>query len=233
MAKQSDDATSLKRLSGGSWQSRDGRFTIEQQSGRWVVVDAEQTDDLGLPRIRGPYPSLKVARASVEEVREEPAGESPLAGRIREAKSRPQPKAAGTARTTRAGRAKTEAEAPPEPAWLANLSAADGDRARQLIRDLEAAGLPDGPALVRRDVADGSPAVAEALLLTAIARRVRNLRGKGPAEAVADVVSWMTTHARDPELPMRLPGWRVVEDGPAARQVEVTRKELLAALEKD
>lgn len=38
----------LKRLGGGRWGSRDGRFMIESESGRWVVVDGEQTDELGL-----------------------------------------------------------------------------------------------------------------------------------------------------------------------------------------
>ena len=36
MAKPTDDA--LKRLGGGRWQTRDERFTIEPQSGTWVVV---------------------------------------------------------------------------------------------------------------------------------------------------------------------------------------------------
>ena len=42
-AKDADGA--LKRLGGGRWQTRDGRFTIEPQGGAWVVVDAEQSDD--------------------------------------------------------------------------------------------------------------------------------------------------------------------------------------------
>ena len=56
-----DDAP-LKRLGGGRWQTRDERFTIEPQSGTWVVVDAEQTDDFGMPLVRGPFPSLTSRR---------------------------------------------------------------------------------------------------------------------------------------------------------------------------
>ena len=49
-----DKDGSLKRLGGGRWQTRDERFTIEPQSGTWVVVDGEQTDDLGLALVRQP-----------------------------------------------------------------------------------------------------------------------------------------------------------------------------------
>src|SRR4249920_3306220 len=73
MAKATEDDGSLKRLGGGRWQTRDDRFTIEPQSGTWVVVDAEQTDDLGLPLVRGPFGSLNAARAAIETARETPA----------------------------------------------------------------------------------------------------------------------------------------------------------------
>ena len=65
MAKAKDDDESLKRLGGGRWQTRDERFTIEPQSGTWVVVDGEQTDDLGLPLIRGPFGSLGAAKEAI------------------------------------------------------------------------------------------------------------------------------------------------------------------------
>ena len=55
MAKVTGKDEGLKRLGGGRWQTRDERFTIEPQSGTWVLVDAEQTDDLGLPLVRGPF----------------------------------------------------------------------------------------------------------------------------------------------------------------------------------
>lgn len=61
MAKPTAPDASLERLGGGRWQTRDERFTIEPQSGTWVVVDAEATDELGLPLVRGPFPSLTAA----------------------------------------------------------------------------------------------------------------------------------------------------------------------------
>jgi len=71
-------AEPLKRLGGGRWQTRDGRFTIEPGDGRWSVVDAEQTDELGLQRVRGPFGSLTDAKAAIAQVRDQPAPTSPL-----------------------------------------------------------------------------------------------------------------------------------------------------------
>src|SRR6478736_5026112 len=88
-AKKQEDDRSLKRLGGGRWQTRDERFTIEPQSGTWVLVDAEQTDDLGLPLVRGPFRSLTDAKAAVQAARGTAAPESPLAGRVNEAGTRP------------------------------------------------------------------------------------------------------------------------------------------------
>ncbi len=72
----------LKRLGGGRWQTRDERFTIEPQSGTWVVVDAEQTDDLGLPLVRGPFGSLTAAKDAIEAARGAAAVASPLEARV-------------------------------------------------------------------------------------------------------------------------------------------------------
>lgn len=56
------EGEALKRLGGGRWKTADDRFTIEPQSGSWVVLDAMQTDDLGLALVRGPFRSLSPAR---------------------------------------------------------------------------------------------------------------------------------------------------------------------------
>jgi hypothetical protein len=76
-----DDAP-LKRLGGGRWQTRDERFTIEPQSGTWVVVDGEQTDELGLPLVRGPFASLTSAKAAIAGARADGPAASPLAAQI-------------------------------------------------------------------------------------------------------------------------------------------------------
>ena len=90
-----DDTSSLRRLAGRGWQTRDGRFTIETASGTWSVVDEEQTDDLGLPLVRGPFRSLTEAKAAIEEARTSEPARSTLAKRPSAAvETAPTPKAA-------------------------------------------------------------------------------------------------------------------------------------------
>lgn len=59
----------LKRESAGSYRTADGRFTVEQTSSGWLVQDAEQANELGLPLTRGPYPTLDGARAGILDAR--------------------------------------------------------------------------------------------------------------------------------------------------------------------
>ena len=149
VAKKTDDDQSLKRLGGGRWQTRDERFTIEPQSGTWVLVDAEQTDDLGLQLVRGPFRSLTDAKAAVAAARGSPlrrvaarrarqgGGDASPAnaakGNGKRATSGAQP-ATGRARPSRPTRA--EPEPPPEPRWLRDLAPRDRGRARRLIERL-------------------------------------------------------------------------------------------------
>lgn len=88
-----DDAP-LKRLGGGRWQTRDERFTIEPQSGTWVVVDGEQTDDLGMALVRGPFPSLTAAKDAIASARSSAPAASPLAERIERRRQAPPTKPA-------------------------------------------------------------------------------------------------------------------------------------------
>jgi GNAT superfamily N-acetyltransferase len=81
MARKPDrafDPSALKRASAGSYRTLDGRFTVEQASGRWLVLDEEQLDDLGLPLTRGPFATLDAAKAAITEARERPAPTSQL-----------------------------------------------------------------------------------------------------------------------------------------------------------
>src|SRR5262245_22211088 len=104
-----DDAAdeSLKRLGGGRWQTRDERFTIEPQSGTWAVVDAEETDDLGLPLVRGPFRSLTDAKAAIAGARSSEAPASPLAGRIERGGTEAPPAPASSKRASGSAATKT------------------------------------------------------------------------------------------------------------------------------
>ena len=97
----------LKRLGGGRWETRDGRFQIEPQSGTWVIVDTTQTNEFGLPLVRGPFGSLGAAKEAIEEARTEGPAESPLAERIEEVKRRPpEPEKPKAAKPAKAGRSR-------------------------------------------------------------------------------------------------------------------------------
>jgi ribosomal protein S18 acetylase RimI-like enzyme len=129
----------LKREAAGRYVSADGRFTVEQSSGRWMTVDAEETDDLGLPLVRGPFATLDEARDAIEAARTEPRPASDLASR---AAARPRSKPAGArgrgaqgaapSRSTGGRGAKTPAK-PREPVLaLREYESADGDALRAL-----------------------------------------------------------------------------------------------------
>lgn len=67
------DREKLKRERAGTYVTADGRFTVEQSSSGWLVLDAEQTDELGLPRARGPFGTLDDARDAIADARSAPA----------------------------------------------------------------------------------------------------------------------------------------------------------------
>jgi len=58
----------LIRDRAGSYHSEDERFTVEND-GRWNVRDDQEHDELGLPRVLGPFATLDAARAAIAEAR--------------------------------------------------------------------------------------------------------------------------------------------------------------------
>lgn len=228
-AKAADDS-SLKRLGGGRWQTRDERFTIEPQSGTWALVDAEQTDELGLPLVRGPFRSLTDAKAAIAEARTGGPAASPLEERLAEAKRRPATtgETAGTRRGAKKKRAgaheRSEPAEPEPPAWLGELAPAARARAEKLIAKLEAAGIADAATRVRADVVGGVPTVAS----TAIAHRVAELLAAAGVDderverLVLDVAE-LVTGDRDRGFDVE---WRLVDgDG---RPIELTARQIRA-----
>jgi GNAT superfamily N-acetyltransferase len=148
MPKVPASPTSLKRESAGRYASRDGRFTVEQSSGRWMLVDGESTDDLGLPLVRGPFASLDEARDAIEAARSGPAPTSDLPKRIA-AMPAPRPRPAADAGT---GDRKTKATKPeaarprarrPVPIELRDYRRGDGDALRALWKEAGLKGVGD------------------------------------------------------------------------------------------
>ncbi len=59
-----------QRERAGRYASADARFAIEQESAeRWFLTDAEQQDELGQPRVLGPFASLGAAKSEAERLR--------------------------------------------------------------------------------------------------------------------------------------------------------------------
>src|SRR5262245_34571159 len=222
--KATDDDASLKRLAGQGWQTRDGRFTIEVASGTWSLVDAEQTDDLGLPLVRGPYRSLADAKAAIEQARSSDAPTSALKDR---AKAAPKAEAAKaeTARDEPAAKPKTKAkpaEASQTPRWLSELDATDRRRAQRLISRLEERGVRDAEGSARRDVAGDVPEVPRIAIADLLAEA---LDGAGKDEIRAmERVLMILVEGRDENLDVR---WRIVDD--QNRPVGVSSQDVAAA----
>ena len=157
------DAESLKRLGGGRWETKDGRFSIEPQSGTWAVVDNSQTDELGLPLVRGPYPSLTAAKEAIETERAGGPAESPLAQRIAKA-GKAEPKDAKAKARAREPEQPKVPEEPPEPKWLRDLAPDRKREVQRLISRLEKAGVDEAEAVARGELVLEQPALARLAL---------------------------------------------------------------------
>jgi hypothetical protein len=211
MAKPDAKPDALRRLGGGRWETKDGRFQVEPQSGTWVIVDTTQTNEFGLPLVRGPYGSLGAAREAIDSAREEGPVESPLADRIeqaaREAPKRPAAtKPKEVAEPPKATKPPAEPKPPPEPAWLRSLHAGDRRRAKELIARLEALDIADAEAIVRAEIVDREPGLAR----LALERRLGAIAAssKGAPDAIAAVIQVILS-GEDPDLGAT---WRLVDE---------------------
>jgi GNAT superfamily N-acetyltransferase len=99
----------LKRERAGTYRSADGRFTVEQTSSGWLLMDGEQTDELGLTLARGPFATLEDARAAMQSARSGPAPSSDL-----RRPAKPPATAKATARAVDAGTPAADREPKPD-----------------------------------------------------------------------------------------------------------------------
>jgi ribosomal protein S18 acetylase RimI-like enzyme len=140
-----DEEPPLKRESAGHYLTRDGRFTVEQNSGRWLVLDTEQTDELGLPLVRGPFASLDESRDAITTARTVPAPRSTLTKRAKGTAARAAPKrgTAAEAGPEPGSEAPAEVEPEPEPPpqpplTIRRLEPGDGRVLRRLTEEANA-----------------------------------------------------------------------------------------------
>jgi hypothetical protein len=197
---------SLKRLGGGRWETRDGRFAIEPQSGTWAVVDNTQTNELGLALVRGPYKSLTAAKEAIEEARTAAAPASPLADRLKRAKApSPAPSAKG-AKGSGPNAAPKEPEPPAEPKWMRDLDPADRRRARELMERIGGQEVDEPEEIVRAEIARDEPALARIALERQLRRAIAAT--DDPAQAVQAAMR-VILEGRDKGLDVR---WRLVDE---------------------
>ena len=123
------DPMALRRASAGRYVTGDERFTVEQGSNGWMILDAEQTDDFGLPLVRGPFPTLDAAKAALGDARSGPAPTSDLEARPKPSKSASPSKADAKAAPQRA---KPKEPPPPPPLHTRVYRPGDGDALRAL-----------------------------------------------------------------------------------------------------
>ena len=113
----------LKRERAGTYRTVDGRFTVEQTSSGWLLMDSEQTDELGLALARGPFPTLDDARTAIAGARSGPAPESTLGQKA----SRPRLTVVAGGATARAA-ARAGAAAPDKASAASSAGTADETR---------------------------------------------------------------------------------------------------------
>jgi len=123
----------LKRESAGRYVSADGRFTVEQASGRWMTIDGETTDELGLPLVRGPFATLDEARSAVATARDAPPLTSLLSAKLAKGSKPPKRGAAGARGEPAVPPKRATPKKPPEPViGLRDYEAGDGEALRAL-----------------------------------------------------------------------------------------------------
>ncbi len=148
MPRQPVGPATFKRQGAGLYATADGRFAIEQASGGWMLTDAEQVNELGMPLVRGPFATLVAAREAAEIARGGPAPTSDLAARMAALPPRP-PREIATAvpgvEEPPAGQPAPEPEPPEPPVLIREWQDADGPALRRLwdLLDLRSPGDDD------------------------------------------------------------------------------------------
>ena len=133
------DEDKLKRERAGTYRTADGRFTIEQSTTGWLLLDSEQTNELGLPLARGPFGTLDEARAAVAQARSGPRPISDLDERRAQKRAKqsakdgakPVARAPDVARSRSAPR-RAAKRATGDELVVREIRASDGDELRKL-----------------------------------------------------------------------------------------------------
>ena len=186
-AEADSSAITWKRVRAGLYESSDQRYSITGEGDRWYLTDTEQQNEFGQATLVGPFANLKEAREQAGR----PITPHPLPA--------PSPRKADAPPT-----------APPRPkpqTWLDKLESSERRRARQLIGELEALGVPDADEVARGDITGLAPRAAQAAIEALIER---------------DVVSEVPADERDAVRAAVLAALRLVAQPPGAGTTVVT-----------
>ena len=130
------DEEKLKRERAGTYRTTDGRFTIEQSASGWLLLDGEETNELGLPLARGPFGTLEEAREAIGVARTGPRPISDLAERRRTKAAGGQARGTGRSATAAPTPARVPRRAAKRPTGhelvIREIRASDGDELRKL-----------------------------------------------------------------------------------------------------
>ena len=197
------DPDKLVRQEAGTYRTGDDRFEVRGGDGSWFLVDTAGTNEFGQALIQGPFASLKAVRSAIPDAR----ASEPVAAK---------PRAKPSAKPAKAPRKQRPDPPPPPPrSWLDDLPAAEAARTRELIAELERAGVGDAEPLVRRDREGLFPAVATRLVelrLDALTADMPEGTREAARTLIRKVAETLTEEGRYHGGP--LPGWSLVEVGP-------------------
>jgi hypothetical protein len=193
------DPNKLTRESAGSYRTGDGRFEVRQGGVGWYLVDLERANELGQELLHGPFPSLKEARAEIDNARKV----VPLA------KPRPRPT-----------KPEGEAPAPPPPpkTWIDRLPESEQKEVRRLIATVERAGIDGAEKLVKEARSSEQPVLAAALVehkLQALIDAAEPDDRRARRDLVRKVLAIL---ADEGSLTGGLPGWELVERDPDRKE---------------
>lgn len=193
------DPDRLSRGEDGAYRSEDARFEVRDGGTGWFVTDTQRTNDFGQDLVVGPYATLKIARATLPDLRDakivplrRPAKAAPATKPSSQSKPKPKPKT-----------------------WIDDLSKADATNVRGLIAALEDAGISDADALVRRDRDGLFPAIATRLIerdLDALADELPEPAREGARQLIHRAAEIITASGANPSK--GIPGWSLIELGP-------------------
>ena len=202
-ARAEVDPDRLVRHPGGSYRTADERFVVEQSNGMWFLADERNADELGLPRVTGPFPTLRAVRDAIPAARDAPASIRPP-----------------TTKASRPARKPAAQPAPKPETWLDRLTAADRRRAERTIAALERVGFADAEGVAQGVLAGRPPAdLARRLLEADVAAALEEEGADDAARAVvARVLRTVTGKGKPPTSD--LPGWALVETEPDGAPTE-------------